>query len=92
MDNRVVLEYGRELGAYGLAVYFVLAASVDESTQEAVVSIKSFGRVLGMGVKRLRQGVRVLEELGLVHVERRSGRASRFRLLPVKDRRVGDGS
>ena len=92
LDNAVLLDYGREVGLYGLAVYWVLAIHVSEKTQTCTVSIRSFGRLLGIGNKRLNQAVANLEEAGLVRVERRPGYANRYTLLPVKRREGGDGA
>ena len=92
IDNRVILEHGRELGAYGLAFYLLLVASVDEETQEAVVSLRSVEKVLGFGKKRVREAVARLVDLQMVEVKRRRGYPSVYRLLVVEKGKGGEGA
>jgi len=78
--RKILRLYGRRLGTSGLAVYNVLACFARSETQSCFPSRKAVAQMLGMSRRTVTRKIRLLEELGLVRVEKR-GNSYRYLLL-----------
>jgi hypothetical protein len=65
----------------GLLIWWYVGVKRDK--QPVRLSIRKAD--LGISVKAVRRGISALEQAGLIHVERQSGKALRVALLPVPE-------
>jgi len=94
VENRILEEHGVELGAAGVAVYCVLARHAGREDQVAWPSRERICAMLGMGHSQVSRALRILEEVGLVRIERRRGAVNVYQLLgdPGNPSHSGRGS
>ena len=71
MRSGIIDDYGPQLGAYGIAVYCVLAKCADNDTQEAFPGIEYIAQRINCSGRHVQKMIRLLEELGLIAVETR---------------------
>lgn len=71
VDNIIIDEYGSELGSYGIAVYNVLCRFARLETQQAYPSVSTIANRIDAGTTKVREELRLLEELELIRTERR---------------------
>jgi hypothetical protein len=67
LDNEIIDDHGREIGAYGVAVY--CAISRHHRNQVAKLSQRDIATSLGISQDRVRKSLADLVSLGLVHVK-----------------------
>ncbi len=70
IGRRVLRLYGRRLGASGIAVYNTLACFADSRTQSCFPTRKAMARILGVSRRTITRKIKLLEELGLVRIEK----------------------
>lgn len=70
LDRRVLRLYARRLGPSGIAVYNALASFADSEGQECYPTRKAIAHMLGLSRRTVSRKLRLLEELGLVSVEK----------------------
>lgn len=61
--------YGPQIGAYGIAVYCVLAKCADNHTQEAYPGIEYIARLVGCSTRQVQRKLQQMEELGLIAIK-----------------------
>jgi hypothetical protein len=61
--------YGPAIGAYGIAVYCVLAKCADNQTQEAYPGIEYIAEKAGCSTRQVQRKLRELEDLGLIAIQ-----------------------
>jgi hypothetical protein len=90
IDNRIITDFCPQIGIAGLALYAVLSKYADNVTRQCYPSIRTLSRQLGISRPTVHKVTAVLEEVGLVRVER--GHATRgkrpvniYTLLPIPD-------
>jgi hypothetical protein len=69
VDNEIVDRYGSRIGAYGVAVYGVLCRYARNDSQQAELSARDVGAILGISHDRVGKSFADLVEVGLIHVE-----------------------
>jgi hypothetical protein len=69
VDNELIDKFGKQLGAYGVAVYAVLARYSKNSTQQVNLSQRDIAAMLGISQGRVRASLRELVDAGLIHME-----------------------
>lgn len=69
VDNELIDKFGQQLGAYGVALYAVLARYCKNSTQQVNLSQRDIAATLGISQSRIRASLGDLVESGLIHVE-----------------------
>src|SRR5215469_15093875 len=88
VDNEVIDRHGRQLGAYGIAVYSVLSRYAKNGTQQVDLSGRDIAAAIGISQDRVRKSLADLVDLGLIcHIipERTApGLISTITLLNVK--------
>jgi len=70
VGRKVLRLYGRRLGTSGLAVYNALACFADSETQRCFPTRKVIAQILGVSRRTVTRKIKLLEELGLVGVEK----------------------
>lgn len=80
IDQKVLRLYTRRLGATGIAVYNALACFADSKTQRCFPTRKAIAQILGVSRRTVTRKIRLLEELGLVRIEK-SRSTDRYLLL-----------
>lgn len=83
IHKAVIQDYAKEVGAVGVTVYNLLASSVD-SNQRCYPSQKYIAACLGCSRATVNRALQVLEDEGLILVERRSRYHCVYRLLKVR--------
>jgi hypothetical protein len=69
VDNEIVDKFGARLGAYGVALYAVLARHCKNSTQQVSLSQRDIAATLEISQDRVRTSLRELVDSGLIHLE-----------------------
>jgi len=70
IDNEIIDDYGRSLGAYGIAVYTVLCRRVKPSSQRVDgLSQRDIAAIIGISQDRVRKSLSDLAQLRLIHIE-----------------------
>jgi hypothetical protein len=67
--SELLRQYGPEIGAYGIAVYNVLAMCADNDTQEAYPGLGYIANLCGCSIRQVQRKIRRMEELGLIAIE-----------------------
>ena len=70
IDRKVLRLYARRLGASGIAVYNALAYFADSKTQSCYPARKTIARILGVSRRTVTRKIKLLDELGLVRIEK----------------------
>ena len=73
VPSLIVRKYGSEIGAYGIALYTILATYADNETGESWPSKGTLAEVAGMSENTVRKYLAQLESLGIISI------SSRFR-------------
>jgi DNA-binding transcriptional ArsR family regulator len=68
IDNEIVDTHGKQLGAYGLAVYCVLGRYARNESQEVRLSARDIAASIGISQDRVRKSLGELAEAGLIHL------------------------
>jgi hypothetical protein len=88
VDNEIIDQHGRQLGAYGVAVYNVLSRYAKNRTQQVDLSARDIGAAIGISQDRVRKSLADLMGVGLIDLvipERRApGLITTITLLNVK--------
>lgn len=84
IDRKILKLYGRKLGTSGIAVYNTLASFTDSKTQSCYPARKTIARILGVSRKTVTRKIKLLDELGLVKIEKVK-RSFRYLLLEVSE-------
>lgn len=71
VDNRIIDEYGMELGPYGLAVYMVLVRHALPNGRESWPSIATIAAKAGISEKTAREWCHILARMGLIQIVER---------------------
>lgn len=71
LDTAVIATYGPRIGAYGVAVYAVLAAHAGRQTQACWSSIGRIASALHVGRSTVKKTLRKLEAEGLIAIQAR---------------------
>ena len=94
--NDLLKRYGSQLGAYGIAVYSVLAMHAHAKSQAAFPSVERVAELTGMSDRQAQKKLRQLQELGLIAIEPRrhnNGRSSNlYTLLRIPPDDSSEGS
>ena len=91
IDNAVIEEYGPKIGAYGLAVYNVLAMYAGRK-DSAFPSLRTIEKDLGISRPTIVKAIDTLIEVGLITKERRRNErgdhtSNVYTLVPVRGKR-----
>lgn len=78
--SKVLRAHSKKIGPSGIAVYNALASFADSKTQGCFPSRKTIARVLGLSRKTVARKIKMLQELGLISVEK-TGATYRYLLL-----------
>jgi DNA-binding MarR family transcriptional regulator len=81
IDSKVLRLYGRRLGTSGIAIYNALACFADSKTQKCFPTRKALAQILGMSRRTVTRKIKLLEEFGLVRVDKAR---SSYRYLLLK--------
>lgn len=65
-DDRLVKEYGRELGSTGIAVYMVLCTFANNETQQCYPSHKTIATMLGISRPTVKKYLEKLRDMGWI--------------------------
>jgi DNA-binding MarR family transcriptional regulator len=84
IESAIIETYGAELGPYGIATYNVLACRANNRTNQTFVSAEYIAAHAGMSDKQVYRMLDKLEDLGLIVIERRSGRSHLITLTLVE--------
>lgn len=71
VDNRIIEEYGKEIGVYGIAVYNVIAKFANADGEGAFPSYQTIADSLGVSRRKVIDAMSQLVELGLIEKEAR---------------------
>lgn len=71
IDNHIIDDYGPNIGAYGVAVYSLIARYADGNGENAFPSYPTIAKQLGMSRTKVFQTIELLVELGLIRKENR---------------------
>jgi hypothetical protein len=85
INKRVLYLYGQRLKSSGIAVYNVLASFVDSLTQQCFPTHKSIAKLLGLSRRTVIRKINLLEQLGLIRVEKGKSYCFYFLLEPPSD-------
>ncbi len=69
VDNEIIDKFGTQLGAYGVALYAVLARYCKNSTQQVNLSQRDMAQTLGISQSRVRESLSDLVGAGIIHLE-----------------------
>jgi len=83
VDNLIITQYGRELGADGIAVYCVLAC-IAGGKGSAYPRQAMLGEMIGLSRMQVNRMMRDLQRLGLIYAQKRRGHSSRYFLCDPK--------
>jgi DNA-binding Lrp family transcriptional regulator len=78
--RKILREHSKKIGPSGIAVYNALASFADSKTQVCFPTRKTIARVLGLSRKTVTRKINLLQELGLISVEK-AGVSYRYLLL-----------
>jgi len=78
--RKILRAHSKKIGPSGIAVYNALASFADSKTQICFPTRKTIARVLGLSRKTVTRKIRMLQELGLISVEK-AGVSYRYLLL-----------
>jgi DNA-binding Lrp family transcriptional regulator len=78
--RKVLRANSKRIGPSGIAVYNVLASYADSKTQTCFPTRKTIARVLGLSRKTVTRKILMLQELGLISIEK-AGISYRYLLL-----------
>lgn len=71
VDNDIIDKYGKAIGAYGVAVYSMIARYADGNGENAFPSYQTMAEKLGMSRTKVVKTVELLVKLGLIKKEQR---------------------
>ena len=71
VDNDLIDRYGPVIGAYGVAVYNLIARYADNNGENAFPSYPTIAKKLGMSRTKVVQTIELLVSLGLIKKEQR---------------------
>ena len=66
IEKEILLSYGRELKASGIAIYNVLALFANSQTQRSSPSQKTLAQLTGLSKRTVIRKLNLLERLGLI--------------------------
>jgi biotin operon repressor len=81
IGRKVLRLHGRRLGTSGIAVYNALACFADSKTQSCFPTRRVIAQMLGVSRRTVSRKIKLLEELGMVRVEKAR---SSYRYLLLK--------
>ncbi len=84
LDKRVLLLYGKSVGATGMFVYSVLAIFSNNNTQQCFPSHKLISKITGLNKKTIIRKIKLLDQLGLIKKIKINQRRCSYVLLKVK--------
>lgn len=73
--------WGRQLGPFGIAVYAALCLHAGNNNQKSWASYQTLAHLTGMSRRQAIREIKKLEQLSLIHVERRTSRSNIISLL-----------
>jgi biotin operon repressor len=69
IDNELIRNFGEVIGAYGIALYAVLASMADNETQECKPKQSTIARLCGLGRTKVNEVLQELKNQGLIDIE-----------------------
>ena len=73
IDKDFITEYGKELGAYGIAVYNILAMHANNTTQESYPSYNTIAALMGCSRVKVIHVIEQLEGYKIIEKTKRQG-------------------
>lgn len=73
INKKLLQDFGKILSPSGIAVYNVLAKYSNSSTQSCFPSQKKIADEIGISRKTVREKIKEIEKLGLLHIKRKRG-------------------
>jgi hypothetical protein len=70
VDNTIIDDYGKDLGAYGIAIYATLCRFANNDRQDCYPSHETLAELTGMSKRQVIRILKQLEELELIRWER----------------------
>lgn len=71
IDNDIIDKYGAQIGAYGVAVYNLLARYASNQDKKAFPSYQTIANKLGMSRRKVIETIALLIDAGLIHKDQR---------------------